>query len=59
MGKVTGFMEYERLEEPHEAPQARKVLSIGSRCSKASPIAELTMKRPTTKDSSPNAVRFK
>ncbi|MEW6687907.1 MAG: glutamate synthase subunit beta [Pseudomonadota bacterium] len=24
MGKVTGFMEYERLEEPHEAPQARK-----------------------------------
>src|SRR5262245_13362236 len=23
MGKVTGFMEYERLEEPHEAPQAR------------------------------------
>ena len=24
MGKVTGFMEYERLEEPHEAPEARK-----------------------------------
>ena len=24
MGKVTGFMEYERLEEPHEAPQTRK-----------------------------------
>jgi len=24
MGKVTGFMEYERLEEPHEAPGARK-----------------------------------
>jgi glutamate synthase (NADPH/NADH) small chain len=24
MGKVTGFMEYERLEEPHEEPQARK-----------------------------------
>ncbi len=24
MGKVTGFMEYERLEEPHEAPQQRK-----------------------------------
>jgi len=24
MGKVTGFLEYERLEEPHEAPQARK-----------------------------------
>ena len=24
MGKITGFMEYERLEEPHEAPQARK-----------------------------------
>jgi glutamate synthase (NADPH) small chain len=24
MGKVTGFMEYERLEEPHEAPQERK-----------------------------------
>jgi glutamate synthase (NADPH) small chain len=23
MGKVTGFLEYERLEEPHEAPQAR------------------------------------
>jgi glutamate synthase (NADPH/NADH) small chain len=25
MGKITGFMEYERLEEPHEAPQARKL----------------------------------
>ena len=24
MGKITGFMEYERLEEPHEAPQSRK-----------------------------------
>jgi glutamate synthase (NADPH/NADH) small chain len=24
MGKITGFMEYERLEEPHQAPQARK-----------------------------------
>jgi glutamate synthase (NADPH/NADH) small chain len=24
MGKVTGFLEYERLEEVHEAPQARK-----------------------------------
>ena len=24
MGKVTGFMEYERLEEPHEAPESRK-----------------------------------
>ncbi len=24
MGKITGFMEYERLEEPHEAPQTRK-----------------------------------
>ena len=24
MGKITGFMEYERLEEAHEAPQARK-----------------------------------
>jgi glutamate synthase (NADPH) small chain len=24
MGKVTGFMEYERLEEPHEAKEARK-----------------------------------
>jgi glutamate synthase (NADPH/NADH) small chain len=24
MGKVTGFLEYERLEEAHEAPQARK-----------------------------------
>ncbi len=24
MGKITGFMEYERLEEPHEAPEARK-----------------------------------
>jgi len=24
MGKVTGFMEFERLEEPHEAPQERK-----------------------------------
>jgi glutamate synthase (NADPH/NADH) small chain len=24
MGKITGFMEFERLEEPHEAPQARK-----------------------------------
>jgi glutamate synthase (NADPH/NADH) small chain len=23
MGKVTGFLEYERLEEPHEAPQSR------------------------------------
>src|SRR3970040_1949604 len=24
MGKVTGVLEYERLEEAHEAPQARK-----------------------------------
>jgi len=24
MGKITGFMEYERLEEPHEEPKARK-----------------------------------
>jgi glutamate synthase (NADPH/NADH) small chain len=24
MGKVTGFLEYERLEEPHEEPQARR-----------------------------------
>ena len=24
MGKVTGFMEYERLEEPHEPTEARK-----------------------------------
>ncbi len=24
MGKVTGFLEYERLEEPHEAKEARK-----------------------------------
>jgi glutamate synthase (NADPH/NADH) small chain len=24
MGKVTGFLEYERLEEAHEAPEARK-----------------------------------
>jgi glutamate synthase (NADPH/NADH) small chain len=24
MGKITGFMEYECLEEPHEAPQTRK-----------------------------------
>jgi glutamate synthase (NADPH/NADH) small chain len=24
MGKVTGFLEYERLEEPHEEPSARK-----------------------------------
>jgi len=24
MGKVTGFLEYERLEEPHEEPRARK-----------------------------------
>ena len=24
MGKITGFMEHERLEEPHEAPEARK-----------------------------------
>ncbi len=24
MGKITGFLEYERVEEPHEAPQARK-----------------------------------
>jgi len=24
VGKVTGFLEYERVEEPHEAPQARK-----------------------------------
>ena len=35
------------------------VRSIGSRCSKASPIAELTMNRPTTKDSRPNAVRLR
>jgi glutamate synthase (NADPH/NADH) small chain len=24
MGKITGFLEYERLEEPHEEPQARR-----------------------------------
>jgi len=24
MGKITGFMEYERLEEPHEEPKSRK-----------------------------------
>ena len=24
MGKITGFMEYERLEEPHEAPEKRR-----------------------------------
>jgi glutamate synthase (NADPH) small chain len=24
MGKITGFLEYERLDEPHEEPQARK-----------------------------------
>ena len=24
MGKVTGFLEYERLEEAHEAPEQRK-----------------------------------
>src|SRR5262245_35478612 len=24
MGKITGFMEYERLEEPHEPPESRK-----------------------------------
>src|SRR5438105_15817521 len=24
MGKVTGFLEHERLEEPHEAAEARK-----------------------------------
>jgi glutamate synthase (NADPH/NADH) small chain len=24
MGKITGFLEYERLEEPHEEPRARK-----------------------------------
>jgi len=24
MGKVTGFLEYERLDEPHEEPQARR-----------------------------------
>ncbi|MSQ88379.1 MAG: glutamate synthase subunit beta [Betaproteobacteria bacterium] len=24
MGKITGFLEYQRLEEPHEAPKARK-----------------------------------
>jgi hypothetical protein len=24
MGKVTGFLEYERLEEPHEDSHARK-----------------------------------
>ena len=24
MGKITGFLEYERLEEPHEEPKARK-----------------------------------
>ena len=31
-----------------DTPQARNVRSIGSRCSNASPIAELTMNRPTT-----------
>ena len=24
MGEITGFMEYERLEEPHEEPRFRK-----------------------------------
>ena len=33
--------------------------SIGSRCSKARPTAELTMKRPTKNDSRPNAVRLR
>jgi len=42
-----------------DTPQARRVRSIGSRCSKASPIAELTMNRPTKNDSSPNAVRLR
>ena len=42
-----------------ETPQARKVRSIGRRCSKARPIAELTMKRPTRNDSIPNAVRLR
>ena len=42
-----------------ETPQARKVRNIGSRCSKARPIAELTMKSPTKNDSRPNAVRFR
>ncbi|MGY4196551.1 hypothetical protein ACVIM9_005892 [Bradyrhizobium sp. USDA 4520] len=42
-----------------ETPQARSVRSIGSRCSKARPIAELTMNRPTKNDSRPNAVRLR
>ena len=42
-----------------DTPQARSVRSIGRRCSKARPIAELTMNSPTTKDSRPNAVRLR
>ena len=42
-----------------DTPQARKVRSIGSRCSNASPMAELTMNSPTTKDNSPKAVRLR
>ncbi len=42
-----------------ETPQARNVRSIGSRCSKAKPIAELTMNSPTRNDSIPNAVRLR
>jgi len=42
-----------------DTPQARSVRSIGSRCSNASPIAELTMNSPTTNDSRPKAVRFR
>ncbi len=42
-----------------ETPQARSVRSIGNRCSKARPIAELTMNRPTKNNSRPNAVRLR
>jgi hypothetical protein len=42
-----------------DAPQARNVRSIGRRCSKASPIAELTMNRPTKNDNRPKAVRLR
>ncbi len=40
-------------------PQARSVRSVGRRCSKVRPTAELTMKRPTRNDSIPNAVRLR
>ena len=40
-------------------PRARSVRNIGRRCSNARPIAPWTIKRPTTKDNSPKAVRFR